>query len=189
MKEKETFHQHDILTRNFERLKASHTRTERKKNIINTSQISTDTHCSDSKSCLVTGQLADHASQLRLQLENLTVQATNRGEHSVPLVPVIQEQVVAPQIPHIGLQMLDAGLKVRLLMLKPHPLKQRFLILLQILTAPKPPVTNYWKSVTFKTQKLHEKATNLPKKIKTYNTKILPQTSDRQESYQQTKIA
>jgi hypothetical protein len=39
--------------------------------------------------------------------------------------------------------MLDAGLKVRLKMLKPHPLKQRFLILLQILTAPKPPVTNY----------------------------------------------
>jgi hypothetical protein len=28
-------------------------------------------------------------------------------------------------------------------MLKPHPLKQRLLILLQVLTAPKPPVTNY----------------------------------------------
>jgi hypothetical protein len=39
--------------------------------------------------------------------------------------------------------MLDAGLEVRLLMLKPHPLKQRFLVLLQVLTAPKPPVTNY----------------------------------------------
>jgi hypothetical protein len=37
-------------------------------------------------------------------------------------------------------------------MLKPHPLKQRLLILLQVLTAPKPPVTNYWKSITFKTQ-------------------------------------
>jgi hypothetical protein len=39
--------------------------------------------------------------------------------------------------------MLDAGLEVRLLMLKPHPLKQRFLVLLQVLTAPEPPVTNY----------------------------------------------
>jgi hypothetical protein len=48
--------------------------------------------------------------------------------------------------------MLDAGLEVRLLMLKPHPLKQRFLVLFQVLTAPKPPVTNYRKSVTFKTQ-------------------------------------
>jgi hypothetical protein len=138
-----TFHQHDILTRNFESLKTSHTRTERKKNIINTSQISTDTHCSDSKSYLVRGQLAVHRSQLRLQLVNLTVQATNCGEHSVLFVPVLQEQVVAPQIHHISLQMLDAGLKVRLKMLKPHPLKQRFLILLRILTAPKPPVTNY----------------------------------------------
>jgi hypothetical protein len=48
--------------------------------------------------------------------------------------------------------MLDASLEVRLLMLKPHPLKQRFLVLFQVLTAPEPPVTNYWKSVTFKTQ-------------------------------------
>ncbi len=117
-----TFHQHDILTQNFESLKTSHTRTEQKKNIINTSQIRTDTHCSDSKSCLVRGQLAVHGSQLRLQLVNLTVQATNCGEHSVLLVPVLQEQVVAPQVPHIGLQMVDAGLKVRLLMLEPHPL-------------------------------------------------------------------
>jgi hypothetical protein len=39
--------------------------------------------------------------------------------------------------------MLDAGLEVRLPMLKPHALKQRFLVLLQVLTAPEPPVTNY----------------------------------------------
>ena len=83
---------------------------------------STDTHFSDSKNCLIIGQLAVHGSQLRLQLVNLTVQTTNCGEHSVLLVPVLQEQVVAPQIPHIGLQMVDAGLKVRLLMLEPHPL-------------------------------------------------------------------
>jgi hypothetical protein len=138
-----TFRQYDILTRSFESLKTSHTRTERKKNIINTSQISTDTHCSDSKSCLVRGQLAVHGGQLRLQLVDLTVQATDRRENRVLLFPVLQEDVVAPQIHHICLQMLDAGLEVRLLMLKPHPLKQRFLILLQVLTAPKPPVTNY----------------------------------------------
>jgi hypothetical protein len=138
-----TFHQHDILTRNFESLKTSHTKTELKKNIINTSQINTDTHCSDSKSCLIRGKLAVYESQLRLQLVNLTVQATNRGEHSVLLFPVLQENVVTPQIHHISLQMLDAGLEIRLLMLKPHPLKQRFLVLLQVLTAPKPPVKNY----------------------------------------------
>jgi len=80
--------------------------------------------------------------------------------------------------------MLDAGLEVRLLMLKPHPLKQRFLILLQVLTAPKPPVTNYRKSVTFKTQKPHEKTTNSLKRIEEYDTNILPKTSNLQENGQ-----
>jgi hypothetical protein len=111
--------------------------------MINTSQNSTDTHCSDSKNCLVRGQLAVHGSQLRLQLVNFTVQATNRGEHSVLLGPFLQEEIVTPQIPHIGLQMVDAGLEVRLLMLQTHSLKQRLLVLLQVLTATEPPVINY----------------------------------------------
>jgi hypothetical protein len=75
--------------------------------------------------------------------------------------------------------MLDAGLEVRLLMLKPRPLKQRFLIL-QVLTAPKPPVTNYRKLVTFKTQKPHEKTTNSLKRIEEYKTK--KPTEDNQPS-------
>jgi hypothetical protein len=104
---------------------------------------STDTRVSDSKNCLVIGQLAVHGSQLRLQLVNLTIQATDRGEHSVLLIPVVQEQVVASEISDISLQMPDSGLEVRLLMLQPHPLKQRLLILLQVLTATKPPVINY----------------------------------------------
>ena len=80
------------------------------------------THHASPDSHLVRRQQAVHDGQLGLQLGNLTVQATDRGEHSVLLVPVIQEQVVASEIPHIGLQMVDAGLKVRLLMLQTHPL-------------------------------------------------------------------
>ncbi|MFN9900352.1 MAG: hypothetical protein ACK55Z_16490, partial [bacterium] len=96
------------------------------------------------------------------------------------LLPVLQEDVVAPQIHHISLQMLDTGLEVRLLMLKPHPLKQRFLILLQVLTATKPPVKKK-KLLNQQLTKLksRDNTTNLPKKSKIYNTKILPQTSNR----------
>ena len=104
---------------------------------------STDTRFSDSKNCLVIGQLAVHRSQLGLELLDLTVQATNRRENCVLLLPVLQEDVVTSKIHHISLQMLDSGLEVRLLMLKPHPLKQRLLVLFQVLTATKPPVTNY----------------------------------------------
>jgi hypothetical protein len=60
--------------------------------------------------------------------------------------------------------MLNASLEVRLLMLKPHPLKQRFLVLFQVLTAPEPPVTNYWKSVTFKTQNHTKKKPQIHRK-------------------------
>jgi hypothetical protein len=141
------------------------------------------------KNYLVKGQLAVHGSQLKLQLANLTVQATNRGKDSVLLFPVIQENVVTLQIHHISLQMLDAGLEVRLLMLKPHPLKQRFLVLFQVLTAPKPPVTNYRKSVTFKNTKPHEKTTNSLKSIEEYDTNILPKTSNLQENGQLLKKA
>jgi hypothetical protein len=114
-----------------------------KEQIINTSQTSTDTHHTSPESYLVGRQQAVHDGQLGPQLANLTVQATNSREDYVLLLPVLQEDVVASEIHHISLQMLDSGLEVRLLMLKPHPLKQRLLVLLQVLTATEPPVTNY----------------------------------------------
>jgi hypothetical protein len=80
------------------------------------------------KSYLVRRQLAVHSGQLRLQLGNLAVQATNRRENRVLLLPILKKNVIAPQILHIGLQMLDAGLKVRLPVLEPHPLQQRLLV-------------------------------------------------------------
>jgi len=114
-----------------------------KEQIVNTSQTSTNTHHTSPESYLVRRQQAVYDGQLRLQLGNLTVQATNRRENCVLLLPVLQEDVVTSKIHHISLQMLDSGLEVRLLMLKPHPLKQRLLVLFQVLTATKPPVTNY----------------------------------------------
>jgi hypothetical protein len=99
------------------------------------------THHNSPKSYLVRRQQAVHRSQLSFQLGNLTVQATNRRENCVLLLPILQENVIAPQIQHISLQMLDASLEVRLLVLKPRPLKQRFLVL-QLLTPPEPPVIN-----------------------------------------------
>ena len=101
------------------------------------------THHASSDSHLVRRQQAIHDGQLGLQLSNLTVQATDRGEHSVLLVPVIQEQIVASEISDISLKEFKASLQIIPLMLESHPLKQRLLILLQVLTAPKPPVTNY----------------------------------------------
>jgi hypothetical protein len=87
------------------------------------------THHTSPESYLVRGQQAVHSSQLSLQLRNLPVQATDRRENCVLLLPILKKDVVTPQIQHISLQMLDAGLEVRLLMLKPRPLKQRFLVL------------------------------------------------------------
>jgi hypothetical protein len=101
-----------------------------KEQIINTSHISTITHHASPDSHLVRRQQAVHDGQLGLQLGNLTVQATDRGEHSVLLVPVIQEQVVASEISDISLKEFKASLQISLLMLESHPLKQRLLILL-----------------------------------------------------------
>ena len=144
LKKSYKLHSHRKFGKNFKIQKPkSQAKIEEKQKIMNTSRISPFTLHTNPKNCPVRRQLAVHGSQLKLQLANLTVQATNRGKHSVLLFPVIQENVVTPQIHHISLQMLDAGLEVRLLMLKPHPLKQRFLVLFQVLTAPKPPVTNY----------------------------------------------
>ena len=102
------------------------------------------------KICLIIGQLAVHGSQLRLQLVNLTVQATNRGEHSVFLLPVVQEQVVASEVGNVSLQMSNFSLQISFLMLEPHSLKQRLLVLLQVLTPAKPPVTNRSQSTPCK---------------------------------------
>ncbi len=92
-------------------------------------------------------QQAVHSGKLSLQLENLTVQATNRRKNCVLLFSILQENVIAPQIQHIGLQMLDASLKVRLLVLEPRLLQQRLLVF-QVLTLPVPPVTNKEKLTT-----------------------------------------
>ena len=86
------------------------------------------THHTSPKSYLVRRQQVVHSGQLSLQLGNLTVQATNRRENCVLLLPILQKNVIAPQIQHIGLQMLDAGLKVHLSVLKPRLLEQRLLI-------------------------------------------------------------
>ena len=108
---------------------------------MNTSQISPDTHHSNPKSRLIRRQQAVHSGQLSLQLEDLTVQAANLRENRVFLVPIFKHNVVVLQIPHIGLQLLDASLDVQPSMLQPCLLEQRLLVL-QVPTLPVPPVTN-----------------------------------------------
>ncbi len=66
-----------------------------KEQIINTSHISASTHHASQDSHLVRRQQAVHDGQPGLQLGDLTVQATNGSKHSVLLVPVVEEQVVA----------------------------------------------------------------------------------------------
>jgi hypothetical protein len=101
-----------------------------KEQIINTSHIRTSTHHASPDSHLVRRQQAIHDGQLRFQLGNLTVQATDRSEHSVLLIPVIQEQVIASEISDISLKEFKASLQICFLMLESHPLKQRLLVLL-----------------------------------------------------------
>ncbi len=115
-------------------------RTRKKQ--IGTIKVSTDTRCLNSKYCLIIGQLAVHGSQLGLELLNLTVQATNGGKHSVFLLPVVEEQVVASEEGDVSLQMSNFSLQISFLMLEPHSLKQRLLVLLKVLTSAKPPVIN-----------------------------------------------
>ena len=118
---------------------------------MNTSQISPDTHHSNPKSRLIRRQQAVHSGQLSLQLKDLTVQAANRRKNCVLLFPILQENIIAPQMQHIGLQILDASLKVHLPVLKPRLLQQRLLVL-QVPTLPVPPVTNKKKLATHNIQ-------------------------------------
>ncbi len=108
---------------------------------MNTSQTSPDTHHSNPKSCLIRRQQAVHSGQLSLQLENLTVQAADLRKDCVLLVPILEHDVVALQVPHIGLQLLDATFDVQPSVLEPRLLEQRLLIF-QVPTLPVPPVTN-----------------------------------------------
>ncbi len=103
---------------------------------------STSTHHASPDSHLVRRQQAVHDGQLGLQLGDLTVQAKNGSKHSVLLVPIVQEQVVTSEIGDISLKEFKASLQISFLMFKPHPLKQRLLILFKVLTSAKPPVIN-----------------------------------------------
>ena len=115
------------------------------------------------KICLIIGQLAVHGSQLRLELFNLPVQTANRSEHSVLLVPIVQEQVVTAQISDVSLQISNFTFQIVSLMLESHPLQQRLLVLFKVLTLAKPPVTNYSQSTPRKERKKTAKnTTKLP---------------------------
>ena len=116
------------------------------------------------KICLVIGQLAVHGSQLRLELFNLPVQTANRSEHSVLLVPIVQEQVVTSEISDVSLQISNSTFQIVSLMLESHPLQQRLLVLFKVLTLAKPPVTNYSQSTPRKEKekKTAENTTKLP---------------------------
>jgi hypothetical protein len=83
--------------------------------IINTSQISSDTHHSTPKA--------------------------NLREDCVFLVSILQHHVVVLQVPHIGLQLLNASLDVQPSVLQVRLLQQRLLVF-QVPTLPVPPVTN-----------------------------------------------
>jgi len=98
------------------------------------------------KICLIIGQLAVHGSQLRLELFNLPVQTANRSEHSVLLVPIVQEQVVTAQISDVSLQKPNSTFQIVSLMLESHPLQQRLLVLFQVLTSAKEPAINCQQS-------------------------------------------
>jgi hypothetical protein len=120
-------------------------KTIKSKRIIDTSHISSDTHHSTPKSCLIIRrQQAVHSGQLSLQLKDLTVQAANLREDCVLLVSILQHHVVVLQIPHIGLQLLNASLDVQPSVLQLRLLQQRLLVL-QVPTLPIPPVTNMEK--------------------------------------------
>ncbi len=150
---------------NFEILKQKvKPKTERKK-IINTAQTSPDTHHSTPKSCLIIRrQQAVHSGQLSLQLKNLTVQAANLRKDCVLLVSILQHDMVVLQIPHIGLQLLNASLDVQPSVLQLRLLQQRLLVF-QVPTLPIPPVTNKKKLATYKVRKTEKTTTYLPMKI------------------------
>ncbi len=151
-----TLHHHGILTQKFWMLNKQVTQIWTGKEQISTLKVSTDTRCLDSKYCLVVRQLAIHGRQLGLELLNLTVQATDGGKHSVFLLPIVEEQVVASEIGDISFQMSNFSLQISSLMLEPHTLKQRLLVLVKVLTSTEPPVINYWQSAPWKISN-HEK--------------------------------
>ena len=142
-----TQHQHEGPIQNFGILKQKvKPKLNENEKIINTSQISPDTHHSTPKSRLIIRrQQAVHSGQLSLQLEDLTVQAADLRENCVLLVPILQHNLIVLQTPHIGLQLLDASLDVQPSMLQPCLLEQRLLVL-QVPTLPVPPVTNKKKN-------------------------------------------
>ena len=121
------------------------------------------------KICLVIGQLAVHGSQLRLELFNLPVQTANRSEHGVLLVPIVQEQVVTSEISDVSLQISNSTFQIVSLMLESHPLQQRLLVLFQVLTLAKPPVTNYSQSTPRK-EKRKNRGKYYKATITKYNT-------------------
>jgi hypothetical protein len=136
------------------------------------------------KICLVIGQLAVHGSQLRLELLNLPVQTANRSEHSVLLVPIVHEQVVTSEISDVSLQISNSTFQIVFLMLESHPLQQRLLVLFQVLTLAKPPVTNYSQSTPRK--KNREKTAKNTTKLPSQNiTQQIP-TADIQPPRKQT---
>jgi hypothetical protein len=136
------------------------------------------------KICLVIGQLAVHGSQLRLELLNLPVQTANRSEHSVLLVPIVHEQVVTSEISDVSLQISNSTFQIVFLMLESHPLQQRLLVLFQVLTLAKPPVTNYSQSTPRK--KIEKKTAKNTTKLPSQNiTQQIP-TADIQPPRKQT---
>ncbi len=90
---------------------------------------------------IVSRQQTVHSSQLRLQLEDLTVQVANLREDRVFLVSILQHHVIVLQTPHIGLQLLNASLNILPAMLQLHLLQQRLIAFL-VRTLPPPSVTN-----------------------------------------------
>ena len=159
-------HHHGILAQKLWKLKSHVTQNRTEKN--NKHIPNKHRHMSlRLKICLVIGQLAVHGSQLRLELFNLPVQTANRSEHSVLLVPIVQEQVVTSEISDVSLQISNSTFQIVSLMLESHPLQQRLLVLFKVLTLAKPPVTNYSQSTP---RKKREKKP--PKILQSYHHKI-----------------
>ncbi len=128
---------------------------------INTSQIGSNTHYSTQKSRLIISrQQAVHSSQLRLQLEDLTVQAANLREDRILLFSVFQHHVIVLQTPHIGLQLPNASLNIQPTMLQLRLLQQGLIAFL-VRTLPPPSVTNKKELATYKKTK--------PRKVPEYN--------------------
>ncbi len=80
---------------------------------------------------------------------------------------------------HIGLQILDAGLKVNLPVLKPRLLQQRLLVL-QVPTLPVPPVTNKKNQQLITYETAYSANYNQEKPI--LKNKNLPQTTAHQDN-------